>query len=1081
MSFIDYRDLLQELDNAIAYAPDYRRVYNDYNKVLQLLLNHYTAHSNLNFSGTFAKTDYLLKEHGANRLFSKQVNDTRIRLRKTSDFTDDILQKCFIHDKNILHDFIEFLEGKSFEEHPDLQNITFPSQKRDVLRVIVSRWDEERVVCTTEQNTNEELTLSLIDGKRDWSYLTKMLFEGCQLNLVRPWEKDGITHAELIIFEPDYLVDISSVSRCFTPYAESPFVNIINLLQMHHNTEHTMLGNLASQLLDEEIHQQSVNHTYKDSVQTFWQQNAVGLLTTDIGADFHQEAMRQQANIKHAFQDILPSAISHFDSHKGIVEPSFYSEMLGLQGRMDYLQLDMKVLLEQKSGKGEFPYEGFKTPRHREEHYVQLLLYMALLRYNYQEQYEENNRELHAFLLYSKYAESLLGLGFAPELLFRAIKVRNGIACSAMMFAREGGFSFLTSLTPEKLNQKHFDGRLWQMYLRPQIEAVLEPIHSASDLERAYYLRFLQFIAQEHVLAKLGSRTKENTGFASIWHDTLEEKIQAGNIYCQLSLLSPSKDTEGPIESVRLSIPDSFADSSPNFRIGDIVILYCYKPDTTPDARKQMVFRASVEELSLSEVTLRLRAPQTDAKVFLQHDDWLWAIEHDFMESSFSGLYRSMHSFLSAPKERRDLLLLQREAETDNEQQLQGDYKGFNDLSLRIKQAKDLFIIIGPPGTGKTSFGMLNTLQEELCNPSSSVLLLSYTNRAVDEMCSKLDFGVDYLRIGSELNCLPEYKSHLLSQRARNCTNINELRQMVQQTRIVVATTTSMMSHSDLFLQKQFALAIIDEASQILEPHIMGLLSAQVDGQPAIRKFVMIGDHKQLPAVVQQSKEQSTVTGQLLLDIHLTDCRLSLFERLLRHYKDNPAVVYMLNRQGRMHPEVAQFPNKEFYEGKLDIVPLPHQLTDAPDRVRFIHVPTPQDSPSDKVNLAEAEVIANEVLRINDDDIGIIVPYRNQIAAIRNTLQKKGITTNITIDTVERYQGSQRKYIIYGFTMQKRYQLDFLCDNTFIDDNGNTIDRKLNVVMTRAKEHLILVGNAHLLKQVPLFRKLIENEKLHFA
>ena len=80
---------------------------------------------------------------------------------------------------------------------------------------------------------------------------------------------------------------------------------------------------------------------------------------------------------------------------------------------------------------------------------------------------------------------------------------------------------------------------------------------------------------------------------------------------------------------------------------------------------------------------------------------------------------------------------------------------------------------------------------------------------------------------------------------------------------------------------------------------------------------------------------------------------------------------------------------------------------------------------------------------------------------------------DITIDTVERYQGSQRKYIVYGFTVQKRYQLDFLTDNTFRDTDGTLIDRKLNVAMTRAEEHLILVGNPELLAQAPVFHQLI--------
>ena len=154
----------------------------------------------------------------------------------------------------------------------------------------------------------------------------------------------------------------------------------------------------------------------------------MGLLTGGIDASFHSEAQKQKQNIAQAVYTELPNHMKHFDLKAAMVEPSFFSELLGLQGRMDYLQLDFRVLIEQKSGKGEFPYNNYVKPKQKEEHYVQLLLYMALIRYNFREIYERNKQELHAFLLYSKYTNSLLGLGFAPELIFRAMKIRNEIA-----------------------------------------------------------------------------------------------------------------------------------------------------------------------------------------------------------------------------------------------------------------------------------------------------------------------------------------------------------------------------------------------------------------------------------------------------------------------------------------------------------------------------------------------------------------------------------------------------------------------------------------------------------------------------
>ncbi len=279
------------------------------------------------------------------------------------------------------------------------------------------------------------------------------------------------------------------------------------------------------------------------------------------------------------------------------------------------------------------------------------------------------------------------------------------------------------------------------------------------------------------------------------------------------------------------------------------------------------------------------------------------------------------------------------------------------------------------------------------------------------------------------------------------------------------------------------------------------MLSAHHGAQEAIARCVLIGDHKQLPAVVQQSADESVVSDPLLNGIGLTDCRHSLFERLLAHFKTSegydPRFVYMLTRQGRMHRDIAEFPNRAFYGGRLDVVPLGHQLLPHQEtksqhgiarmltahRVAFVAAPRPQLSPSAKTNGIEAEMIAATVLQVYqmagksfnpDTTVGVIVPYRNQIATVRHALDRYGVPVlhGITIDTVERYQGSQRDCIVYGFTVHQPYQLKFLTNNVFEED-GLLIDRKLNVAMTRARLNLVLMGNPALLSQNQTFHELM--------
>lgn len=291
-------------------------------------------------------------------------------------------------------------------------------------------------------------------------------------------------------------------------------------------------------------------------------------------------------------------------------------------------------------------------------------------------------------------------------------------------------------------------------------------------------------------------------------------------------------------------------------------------------------------------------------------------------------------------------------------------------------------------------------------------------------MCSKLvEENIPFIRLGSELGCEKKYRGHLLNKVAEQCSDGYEIQQLIKSCRVFCGTTTAFNSNNSLLNIKQFDLAIVDEASQILEPQIVGLLSAKYNDEDSIKKFVLIGDEKQLPAVVQQQVSESQVTEPNLQEINLSDCRLSLFERLLRTFrKDNKdnEYSYMLTRQGRMHSDIALFPNYSFYQNKLRAVPRTHQIEDTPikynssnglinllhtRRVSFITYPQPEKvnwehEASDKVNLTEAKMIASTVKQIYDLDpahfndkktVGVIVPYRNQISTVKNEIETYGI------------------------------------------------------------------------------------------
>jgi superfamily I DNA and/or RNA helicase len=359
-----------------------------------------------------------------------------------------------------------------------------------------------------------------------------------------------------------------------------------------------------------------------------------------------------------------------------------------------------------------------------------------------------------------------------------------------------------------------------------------------------------------------------------------------------------------------------------------------------------------------------------------------------------------------------------------------------------------------------------------------SLLLTAYTHRAVDEICGMLeDCGQDYLLLGNEASCDPRYAHRLLSNAFAEHPKLSDIRQRLKEVRIVVSTLLTLQARPFLLGLKHFSLCIVDEASQILEPPIIGLLSSE-----HIDRFILIGDHKQLPAVVQQPDDEP----------RLHTCRQSLFERLLRQEQEAGRTEFtgLLNHQGRMHPDIAQFPNEMFYRlEQLQPVPCPHQLEQALDynepseddldhqlkHHRVLFLPS-----SDEATLV-ADLLRRIYRQIGaehfdaDRSIGVIVTYRYQIAQIRRAMAQMGLAqlSDISIDTVERYQGSQRDVIIYSLGVQNEADLDFLTSNCFEED-GHTIDRKLNVAMTRARKQLLMTGRTDVLRQNDIFQELMQ-------
>ena len=919
------------------------------------------------------------------------------------------------------------------------------------------------------------------------------LWRYAQLNLLDVTVDDnGVYTPSFIVLEPDYLLDISSLAECYKDYGSHPANYFLSRLVPIENARPLLLGNIANLFLDEWIYAGEKEPDYTECMKKAFRQYPIELAACEElrnpqkEKEFAHDCRMHFEHIRETVQKTFLQPGYNLDKNDAVLEPSYICEALGIQGRLDYMQRDMSSFIEMKSGKAdEYAMQGRLEPK--ENNRVQMLLYMAVLEYSM----GQERRSMHPSLLYTRYP-LLYPARASWAQVRRIINLRNCIVASEYGVQLHNHPSFtqrlLAQINPSVLNQKGLQGRFWEQYLKPSISRFGERMEQLTPLERTYFYTLYNFITKELYTSKSGDVNCESrTGASALWLSTLDEKRDAGEILYDLTIVE-NHASQAHKAFIILSIPQYEETFLPNFRNGDVVVLY-ERNNGMDNVTNKMVFKGNIESITDNELRIRLRAAQQNPLVFPENSRY--AVEHDTMDTTFRSMYLGLSSFMDANPERRELLLGQRPPRFDMayEDRIARTTDDFERVALKAEAACDYFLLVGPPGTGKTSRALRRMVEHFYACPSTQVLLLAYTNRAVDEICRSLSAilpQVDYIRVGSELSCDARFRKHLLENVLAECNNRREVNIRMADCRIYVGTVASIASKPELFKLKHFDVAIVDEATQILEPQLLGILCARFkDGRNGIGKFILIGDHKQLPAVVLQSNEQSEVHDEGLRRIGLYNLKDSLFERLYRFHlqEEHCRAVDMLCRQGRMHPGVASFPNREFYAGKLEALGLPHQLENVDAPVRFIPSERDTESVSGKTNRNEARIVAQlaadvyhlykETFEVNRT-LGVITPYRSQIALIRKEIQALGISAlnEISVDTVERYQGSERDVIIYSFCVNYLYQLKFLPNLT--EENGVWIDRKLNVALTRARRQLYITGVPDILNHNLIYRRLIQ-------
>ena len=420
-----------------------------------------------------------------------------------------------------------------------------------------------------------------------------------------------------------------------------------------------------------------------------------------------------------------------------------------------------------------------------------------------------------------------------------------------------------------------------------------------------------------------------------------------------------------------------------------------------------------------------------------------------------------------------------------------------------VLRAKDVAIVHGPPGTGKTTT-LVEAIYETL-RRENQVLVCAQSNMAVDWISERLvDRGVNVLRIGNPTKVNdkmlsftyerrfadhPDYPQlwsireairklrqgrnrrrdegyHQKLERLKSRATELEIRinaELFGEARVIASTLTG--SANRLLAGQKFGTLFIDEAAQALEAACW----------LAIRKatrVILAGDHCQLPPTV---KSIAALRGGLAT---------TLMERIV---KLKPDVVTLLKTQYRMNERIMRFSSDWFYGGMVEAAPqikyrgildldIPMTWLDTSEvagKEEFV------GESFGRINRAEADLTLNVLQeyftkigkqRILDEriDVGIISPYRAQVQLLRRLVRKKEFfkpfRSLVTVNTVDGFQGQERDVIIISLVRANAEgQIGFLSDL-----------RRMNVAITRARMKLIIMGDVPTMTRHPFYKKLYE-------
>lgn len=587
----------------------------------------------------------------------------------------------------------------------------------------------------------------------------------------------------------------------------------------------------------------------------------------------------------------------------------------------------------------------------------------------------------------------------------------------------------------------------------------------------------------------------------------LQRKVKRGDVWYPLTL------GKSYYNSLNQRVIEVFRESDEeiehNFEYGKPVVFF------TVDLNNNIsYFKATASVSYVDGNRMVVSVPDTFQVIDIQHTNNV-GVQLFFDETSYKMMFNALDKVINAKGRLgylRDLFYNRVKAETFSFSPIHFPYLNATqeDAVNKVLRAKDVAIVHGPPGTGKTTT-LVEAIYETL-RRENQVLVCAQSNMAVDWISEKLvDRGINVLRIGNptrvndkmlsftyerRFEAHPEYemlwalrkairevrgnrksgdkKYHQKVERLKERAYEIEIRirnDLFGEARVIACTLVG--SSNKLLEGQKFGTLFIDEAAQALEAACWIPIRK-------VSRVILAGDHCQLPPTVKSYEALKAGLGKTLME---------------RIVENKPEVVTLLKMQYRMNEEIMRFSSDWFYNNQVESSPDVKFRSildlDVPmtwiDTSQFVF---PEDSGISfkeefvgesfgRINKAEAELtllalqqyfekIGKKRILEERIDVGVISPYRAQVQYLRQQLKKreyfKPFKGLISINTVDGFQGQERDIIMISLVRANdEGQIGFLRDL-----------RRMNVAITRARMKLIILADASTLTRHPFYRKLYE-------